>query len=246
MKRLLLLGIPALLVACADGTTPTQPASQASSYSGQPSFAVVSDLSAMNWRVFNINTDVPKLWDINKAQSLDGGGVQFPFQTSTTAGAWNGTGWFTAYLKTNYNRDLTGKTITATVDVVADAGTKFWTRSIDCPNTGVDGYVRLEFQSATGNYDASDYWWSTGNTWNLSALAISGVPTTLSLSTTNTAAWSNINGQTGADDPAGFAAALKNVKEIGVAFGSACRYASGVNVSGGTASFQLQSYTVTP
>jgi hypothetical protein len=243
MKRLLLLGIPALLVACADGTTPTQPASQLASYSGQPSFAVVSDLSAMNWRVFNIDTSVPKLWDINKAQSLDGSGVQFPFQTSTGQ-PWNGTGWFSVYLKTNYNRDLTGKTITAIVDVVADADTKFWTRTSACANTGVDAYVRLEFQSATGNYDASDYWWSTGNTWNLSTIA--NVPTTLSLSTNDAALWSNIGGQTGADDPAGFAAALKNVKEIGVAFGSSCSYASGVNVSGGPASFQLQSYTVTP
>lgn len=203
-----------------------------------------TDLSANSWRVFNIDTSVPKLWDINKAEALSTGGVEFPFQTSTTAGDWLGTGWFTVYLKTNYNRDLTGKTITAIVDVVAPAGTSFWTRTSACANAGTDAYVRLEFQSATGNYNASDYWWSTGNTWNLSTIA--NVPTTLSLSTNDAALWSNISGQTGADDPAGFAAALKNVKEIGVAFGSSCSYASGVNVSGGTASFQLQSYTVTP
>jgi len=202
------------------------------------------DLSANNWRVFNIDTSVPKLWDINKAEALGTGGVQFPFQTSTTGGAWNGTGWFSAYLKSNYNRDLTGKLISATVTVVATPGTSCWTRTSACANTGVDAYVRLEFQSATGNYNASDYWWSTGNTWNLSTIA--NVPTTLTLSTTNAAAWSNIDGQTGLQDPAGFAAALKNVKEIGVAFGSSCSYASGVNVSGGTASFQLNSYTVSP
>ena len=201
-----------------------------------------TDLSGNNWRVFNIDNSVPKLWEINKAAALSGGGVQFPFQTSTTAGAWDGTGWFSAYFKTNYNNDLTGKTITANVNVVADPGMLFWTRSTTCDNAGTDAYVRLEFQSATGNYSPSDYWWSTGNTWNLSTIA--NVPTTLSLSTTNPAAWSNINGQTGADDPDGFAAALKNVKEIGVAFGSSCRYASGVNVSGGTASFQLQSFEV--
>jgi hypothetical protein len=243
MKRLLLLGIPALLVACADGTTPTQPASQPASYSEQPSFAVVSDLSAMNWRVFNIDTSEAKLWDINKAQSLDDGGVQFPFQTSTGQ-PWNGTGWFSVYLKTNYNRDLTGKTITAIVDVVATTGTQFWTRTSACPNTGADAYVRLEFQSATGNYDASDYWWST-NSLNLSTLATSGTATLLSASTDG-ANWTNLNGQSGITDSAGFAAALKNVKEIGVAFGSSCSYASGVNVSGGPASFQLRSYTVTP
>ena len=53
-----------------------------------------TDLSANNWRVFNIDTSVPKLWDINKAEALSNGGVEFPFQTSTTAGAWDGTGWF--------------------------------------------------------------------------------------------------------------------------------------------------------
>lgn len=203
-------------------------------------------LIAQNWRVYNINTAEPKLWDINKVQSLPSPNpvIQFSFQESTTGGAWDGTGWFSVYLKTNYNTDLTGKTITAIVDVVATAGTLFWTRTSACANTGVDAYVRLEFQSATGNYNASDYWWSTGNTWNLSTIAISG-PTTLSLSTTDAAAWSNINGQTGLDDPDGFAAALKNVKEIGVAFGSGCSYASGVNVSGGTGTFTLENFEVT-
>src|SRR3989344_2780504 len=88
-----------------------------------------TDLSGNNWRVFNIDTSVAKLWEINKAAVLSGGGVQFPFQTSTTAGAWNGTGWFSPYFKTNYSVDLTGKTITAIVDVVAPPGTQFWTRS---------------------------------------------------------------------------------------------------------------------
>jgi hypothetical protein len=64
--------------------------------------AVAQDLSANNWRVFNIDTSVPKLWDINKAEALSTGGVQFPFQTSTGQ-PWDGTGWFTAYL-TNQSR----------------------------------------------------------------------------------------------------------------------------------------------
>ena len=202
-----------------------------------------TNLSANNWRVFNIDTSVPKLWDINKAEALSNGGVEFPFQTSTTGGAWVGTGWFSVYLKTNYNVDLTGETITANVDVVASTGTLFWTRTSACANTGTDAYVRLEFQSATGNYDASDYWWST-NSLNLSTLATSGTATLLSASTDG-ANWTNLNGQSGITDSAGFADALKNVKEIGVAFGSSCSFASGVNVSGGKASFQLNSFKVT-
>lgn len=206
---------------------------------------LATDLSANSWRVFNIDTSVPKLWDINKAEALSTGGVEFPFQTSTTSGNWDGTGWFTVYLKTNYNRDLTGKTITANVNVFATTGTQFWTRSTLSVSgcTSQPAYVRLEFQSAMGNYDASDYWWST-NSLNLSTLATSGTATSLSASTDG-ANWTNLNGQSGITDSAGFAAALRSVKEIGLAYGSSCRYASGVNVSDGTASFQLLSYTVT-
>ena len=53
-----------------------------------------SDLSNNNWRVFNINTTEPKLWDINKAPSLEDGGVGFTFNQLDT-------GWFSVYLKTN-------------------------------------------------------------------------------------------------------------------------------------------------
>ena len=76
-------------------------------------------------------------------------------------------------------------------------------------------------------------------------MATSGTATLLSASTDG-ANWTNLNGDSGIVDSAGFKAALKNVKEIGVAFGSSCRYASGVNVSGGPASFKLQSFTVNP
>src|SRR6185295_13486999 len=60
------------------------------------------DLSSKNWRVFNINPEVPKLWDINQAQSLTTGGVGFTFNQTSS-------GWYTVYLNTNFI-DLTGKT----------------------------------------------------------------------------------------------------------------------------------------
>jgi hypothetical protein len=50
------------------------------------------------------------VWDIDKAQSVDGGGVEFPFQPladESSAGCPHA----------NYYVDLTGKTITATVGV---------------------------------------------------------------------------------------------------------------------------------
>ena len=201
--------------------------------------ALAGDLAVKNWRVFSILPTAP-VWDIDKAQSLPGGGVEFPFQQL-------GDGEFAVYMHANYNVDLTGKTITATVGVDVTGDTHFWTRSIECANTGDDAYVRLEFQSVNqGPYDPSNYWWSTGdNSWNLSYLAVSG-PQPLSISTTDLSKWSNINGQLASADPAGFAKALKNVKQVSLAFGSACKYASGVAVTGGGGTFQLLSYTIAP
>ena len=110
------------------------------------------------------------------------------------------------YLLTNVAKsDLSNTTITATVSVTATAGALFDTNSTTCANTGVDAYVRLEFQSTRSRpYSPSDYWWSTwANSLKLSTLAAQG-PGTLQYSTANPAAWSNINGQNGTDPAAGF------------------------------------------
>lgn len=201
--------------------------------------ALAGDLAVKNWRVFSILPTAP-VWDIDKAQSLPGGGVEFPFQQRDDDS-------YAVYMHANYNVDLTGKTITATIGVDVGSDTLFWTRSTDCPNTGVDAYVRLEFQSVNqGPYGPSDYWWSTdGNSLNLASLAASS-PQTLVISTKDLSKWSNINGQLASADPAGFAKALKNVKQVSLAFGSTCSYASGVAVTGEGGTFQLLSYTIAP
>jgi hypothetical protein len=201
--------------------------------------ALAGDLAVKNWRVFSILPVAP-VWDIDKAQSLPDGGVEFPFQQRDDDS-------YAVYLHANCNVDLTGKTITATVGVDVSGDTQFWTRTTACENTGDDAYVRLEFQSVNqGPYGPSDYWWSTGgNNLNLSALAALS-PQTLSISTTDLSKWSNINGQLASADPVGFAKALKNVKQVSLAFGSLCSYASGVAVTGGGGTFQLLSYTIAP
>jgi hypothetical protein len=256
MKRLLLLGIPALLVACADGTTPTQPASQAASYSAQPSFAVASDqFSAKNknWRVYNVEPATNSFWDINKAQSDGNGGLQFPFQqfVSPTEGS------FAVYLLNNYNVDMTGNTITSTMSWTS--GT-YQTRSTSTDCSGA--YVRLEFQDvASGPYDSNDYWWST---FNLD-LNSSTHGSSLTASLAERTLWTNQSGKR-ADDATpnwvewqgdivamspyeGFTKAVKNVKQVGLSFGNSCSYASGVAVVGtdaDAASFHMTSFTVTP
>ena len=216
-----------------------------------PAFAASpsqTDLSSNNWRVFNINPDVPKLWDINKAPSLGTSGVGFTFNPLST-------GWFTVYLKTNYG-DLTDKT---TMTAVTN-----WTPSALYVNrfqqATPDALFRLYFQSAQGNYTSNDYWWNTGS----SDLNV-GSSSTLTGNLNNRGEWTNLCGQSATDttahpgpncvggtDPAvspsdGFDNAKRNVKEVGLSFGRAASYASGVAINSATpASFQLNSFTVTP
>jgi hypothetical protein len=209
--------------------------------------AAAQDLSNKNWRVFNINPDVPKLWDINKAQSLDPG-VGFTFNQLST-------GWFTVYLNTNY-LDLTDKT-----SIIADTS---WTASTQYVNRALtpDGALfRLYFQSAQGNYDSSDYWWST-DVCDLNAASVCN----LTVSLNDRTHWTNLCGGRaddhtvpltsancvgGIDKPSispydGFTRAKRNVKDVGLSFGRASRFASGVAISdaAGPASFQLNSFKV--
>ena len=214
-----------------------------SAFAANPS---VNNLSNNNWRVFNINPNVPKLWDINKAQ-LDGGGVGFTFNQLSS-------GWFSVYLNTNYG-DLTNKT-TITANTSWTASTKYVNRN----GTSDGALFRLYFQSAQGNYTSNDYW------WNSTSLDLNGGSSgTLTGDLTNRSQWTNLCGQSATDttphpgpncvggtDPAvspsdGFTSAMRNVKEVGLSFGRASSYASGVAIDDtGTATFNLISFTVTP
>jgi hypothetical protein len=209
-----------------------------------------TDLSENSWKVYNGEPAANSFWDINKAQPVISGGVTFPIQQFLT----KSTGSFAIYLLTNYNVDLTeGKTITAAVNWTA--GT-YETRS-----TAFTGaFVRLEFQDVTASsFTSSDYWWYTGNL-DLNAVA-SG---TLTAPLTDRANWTNICGQSATDttphpglncvgttDPAvspydGFSSAMKNVKQVGLSFGSSGSYASGVALDGGPGTFNMTSFTVAP
>ena len=65
------------------------------------SSAFGQELTTKQWRVFNINPDAPKLWDINKARTDDHSQIGFTFPDVSS-------GWYAVYLNTNYG-DLTGK-----------------------------------------------------------------------------------------------------------------------------------------
>lgn len=204
-----------------------------------------------NWRVYNAEPDTSFFWDINKPQALTGGLLQFPIQQFVTEGS----GSFVVYLYNNYNVDMTAKTLK--MDASWTQGT-YKTRSTVHPGA----YVRFEFQDVTsGPYTSNDYWWSTGsNSLDLNAVS-SGA---LSVPLTDPSKWTNICGQSATDtiphpgancvggtDPAvspfdGFTNAVKNVKLVGLGFGSSNSYASGVALDGGTGMFQLRSFTIEP
>jgi hypothetical protein len=208
--------------------------------------AFAQELTTKQWRVFNINPDAPKLWDINKARTDDHSQIGFTFPDVSS-------GWYAVYLNTNYG-DLTGK---QTISVTAS-----WTPST-YKNRGTDpldpgAYFRVYFQSAQGNYTSNDYWWSSYRC-DLNA----GNTCTFTVDLNDRAAWSNLCGYfandtashagpncVGGTDPAtspsdGFTNAKRGVKDIGLSFGRAARFASGVaNGGSGTTTFTLSSYFV--
>lgn len=209
-----------------------------------------TELIGNNWRIFNVMPATSSFWDINQAKSVDSGGIEFPFQAY--AATTSPTASFATYLQTNYNTDLTGKTITA--DVSWTAGT-YVTRNGDPAN------VRIEFQDvASGKYTSNDYWWYSGH------LDLSTTTTgilTASLSDSSRANWTNVCGKPATDmtpnpssncvggtDPAvspydGFTNAMKNVKSVSLSFGGEF-FASGaaIDSTSSTATFNMSSFTI--
>jgi len=213
-----------------------------------PAFAVkpANTVLVKNWFVYNRSDVYAKLWDDNKATALENDGVGFTFNQTISS-------WYTAYLKAHYNGDLTGKTITANVSVTDSSSPVFVSRGGGTPTVG------LVIKSAEGNWGVNDYWWPT----NRQLLSTLGTNVDISASTTDRTSWINICGKSATDTvvysgpdcvggayPAespydGFTNALKNVKEVGLSFGGS-GYARGVALTDGTASFQLNSFTVAP
>lgn len=216
-----------------------------------PAFAAkpANDVLVNNWTVYNRSDSFAKLWENYKATALENGGVGFAFNNVSTT-------WYTAYLKAHYNGDLTDTTITANVSVTDNSSTPvFVSRGGGTPTVGI------VIKSAEGNWGVNDYWWPT-NRVTLST-SITDFDISASTSESDRTSWINIcgkpandttvysgtdcvNGTYPAESPYdGFTNALKNVKEVGLSFGGS-GYARGVALSSGTASFQLNSFTVTP
>lgn len=208
--------------------------------------AVSQNLTGVNWRIFNINTSEPKLWAINQTRGAKGTFAGFDFMNLST-------GWYTAYMETNFG-NLSNKA-TITVSANWTGGTLYTNRA----STPGDAKFRVYFQSAEGNAKSSDYWWST-DSCNLNT--VNGCTFTVDL--TDRSKWSNFCGEFATDtnsyagpnciggtDPAtspydGFTHALRNVKAGGVSFGGGPYYANGVAKSDSSpaSSFSLTFYQI--
>ena len=209
--------------------------------------AFAQELTTKQWRVFNVNPSVPKLWDINKAGSTPTGLVGFTFPQASS-------GWYAAYLNTNYG-DLSGMS-----SLLAYAS---WTPSAAYVNRAStpsnSAYFRFYFQSAEGNYTSNDYWWSASDACYLNTSSSCN----LSADLTDATKWTNLCGQSATDttphpgpncvggtDPnvspaQGFADAKRNVKYVGLSFGGGSFFANGVaNSQTSPATFRLVSYSV--
>jgi hypothetical protein len=206
--------------------------------------AFAQELTTKQWRVFNVNPSVPKLWDINKAGSAPTGLVGFTFPKLSS-------GWYAAYLNTNYGDLSQMSTIT---------GVANWTASSyeNRGSTPGSAFFRVYFQAAEGNPNSNDYWWST-----VSCDLNASNGCFLFADLNNTATWSNLCGKPandtntypgpnciGGTDPNvspadGFVNAKRNVKYVGLSFGGGNFFANGVaNRLAPSAAFTLSSYKV--
>jgi hypothetical protein len=206
-----------------------------------------------NWKVYNVKPATSSFWDINKAAVASNDlSLSFPIQPFLTDFSTNKAASFAVYLLANDNNDITGKTFAANLGWIAAT---YSTRSATCPGA----YVRFEFQDVTsGPYDSNDYWWSTDNL-DLNGFPASGLVTSL----IDRTKWTNQAGKSATDTTPnwvdwttaivamspydGFTKAMKNVKQVGLSFGSSCSYASGVASSSATAvPFTVSKFTITP
>src|SRR5215208_3993019 len=170
---------------------------------------------------------------------MPGGGVGFAFlSTPDTAQFLTGHPYYNASLL----GDLTGKTVSADVQVTATPGTQFTYYGQGSPSNpcGTPANVRLYFSTQNNDLGESQYWWSNPTSYELAAIANGG---TVNLSAAlDPANWSDRDGHLATYDAAhtaAFNAAVADVQQIGLSYGSGCFFANGVGATNGTATFTL-------
>lgn len=136
------------------------------------------------------------------------------------------------------------KSISMTFEITS-TGSPVFNYQTESYNTCVTpATARLYFERKGDNGTADYYrWWANPTSYTLAAT--NGVVTmTVSLTPDQ---WSSVYGDFGNSSSAalaGFQAALANLEDVGFTLGGGCFFGHGVNVSGGTAQFIVDSFTV--
>jgi hypothetical protein len=148
------------------------------------------------------------------------------------------------YVTAAYTKAITGTSISMLFSVTTGPGTVFdWKTQFEntCPG---EATVRLliEHRNDASLSQPTYRWWSNPVSFPLAP--VMNMTLTVPLTPDQ---WSDVNGQfgnTNAQTLAGFKAALAQVGAVGMTFGGGCFFGHGVYLDSGSATFNLQSYTI--
>ena len=128
-------------------------------------------------------------------------------------------------------------TITTTGNPVFD----YRTNTNNTCGNGYPGTVRLFLQRKGDNFSGSDVY-QQYRYWSVSGFAELKPGTNTITATLDPSNWTDVYGKKGSDFPDRFQAAIQNAENVGVTFGGGCFYGHGVFVTGGTATFTINSF----
>ncbi len=197
--------------------------------------------AAANWKVEARNASGRAL-NATVATSYPDGGIGFEMPTLENPEEPQGSATF---LATDHPGpllgDLTGKTITATVEIEGeDPVFTYDSFGYSCSRPAS---VRFIVEGNTqGPFNPADYWWSNPVGATLESLV--GKSATLSVPLEGSQ-WSNYYGHFGTGEEAeAFAASVADVTDIGLSFGGGCFFSNGAGLASGSATFHLLSFSV--
>lgn len=146
------------------------------------------------------------------------------------------------YVTTPYTKALVGSSISMTFGVTGDNPVfDFHTAPNNTGSTPATVRFLIERRNDAALNQPAYRWWSNP----LSVPLALGGPTTLLVPLTPEE-WSDMDGQFGTAELAGFEDALENVGNIGMTFGGGSFFGHGVYLTAGSADFNLTAFEINP
>ncbi len=169
------------------------------------------------------------------------GDLTFTFPYMPQPGPWTRQQYHSAnYLTTNFTTPLTGySTLTLTLGTTGTGSFYYQFDPDNCPSC-YPAHVRAYIERQGDNGVAQNFRWWSDDPYSYELDAFGTVTLVIPF---DPAVWSNVNGQSGTQQPAGFAAALAHPMQIGVTFGGGYFFGHGVNVDA-PAQFVLESMSI--